>query len=257
MAPDCGSYAPRRRAVEPELPEDDNRWPEYESERLEVVLARVELHEARFMGDEAYHLVVNHLVRAASAACLLDREPEAERYIHRAASRMAEWVEAARWGRARSEAFSDLAATRGWLAVAAATLLDPGQRFVRVAGTFLRLTVGRPAGSVHNARLAAGLLTQDDAAVASSAPLCDLSDAGLGSPWRKFALALVAGDTTSMATAADRWLYEKLDATQTLDWGPYNEVPIEVSGALSLAALRGNRVVLANNRVLHGLRAAG
>ena len=241
--------------AEPEEPNE--RWPEYEPERLEVVLARVELHEARFMGDEAYHLVVNHLVRAASAACLLDREPEADRYIHRAASRMAEWVEAARWGRARCDAFSDLAATRGWLVVALANLLDPSQRFNRVAGTFLRLTADRPAGAVHNARLAAASLAHDDAVVTGSIPLLDLSDAGLGLPWRRYAVALAEHDLIAMYGAAEGWIEEKLDATQTLDWGPYNEVPIEVSGALALAALRGERVGLVSNRIHTALRAPG
>ncbi|MDP2314007.1 MAG: hypothetical protein Q8P41_13955 [Pseudomonadota bacterium] len=228
-------------------------WPDVDSERLSGVLLRVDLYENRYLAVAEYHNVVNHLVRTASAACLLDREPEALALIDRAGRRMGEWIAAVGEGRVKPGTYADFAATRGLLVLA----LAPAERHDAAhesARTFLRQTADAPAGSVHNARLAAAALVQDAAALQAAARSCELSDAGLGLPWRRFATALDAGDAVACAKSAQNWLREKMEATHTNEWGAYNEIPIEVSAALALAEQRGLGLKLTSNRILTGLR---
>ncbi len=226
-------------------------WPEYESERLAGVLLRVDLQEQRSLAAGDYAAVVNHLMRSASAACLSDREDEALRLIGRAAERTAEWVRAARAGKVRPSSFSDVALSRGWLCAAIA----PTPSVLEVAPGFLAMTGWLPAGAAHNARVVAAALVGDHPAVEASLKLCELSDAGLGSPMKKFMLAWLARDAAAMKKTLATWLQEKMDATMTHEWGAYNEVPIEVSGALALAERAGVPVPYASNRVLTRFRA--
>ncbi|MDP2307555.1 MAG: hypothetical protein Q8P18_16125 [Pseudomonadota bacterium] len=228
-------------------------WPEADHERLAGVLLRVDLYENRYLAVVEYHNVVNHLVRSASAACLLDREDEALALVDRAGRRMVEWIAAVGEGRVNPGAYADFAATRGLLALA----LAPTERralSLEAARTFLLHTAAALPGSVHNARLAAAALVEDAPALQASARACELSDAGLGLPWRRFATALDTNDAQGAAKSAHTWLREKMEATHTNEWGSYNEIPIEVSAALALAGLRGLAVKLASNRVLTAQR---
>jgi hypothetical protein len=229
-------------------------WPDVDSERLSGALLRVDLYEARYLAVGEHHNVVNLLLRSASAACLLDREDDAAALVARAGRRMQEWIAAAAEGRSKPAAYGDFSATRGMLALA---LLPPeGQEgALRAARGLLTQTAALPPGSVHNARLAAACLTDDAPALQAAARACELSDAGLGLPWKRFATALDTRDTALAAKSALAWLREKMEATHTNEWGAYNEVPIEVSGALALAELRGMPVRLATNRVLTRFRA--
>ncbi|MFZ5479134.1 MAG: hypothetical protein ACOZNI_20390 [Myxococcota bacterium] len=232
-----------------------SRWPESDDERLEAVLLRVDLHEGRYVAVREYHNVVHHLLRSASAACLLDREADALALIQRACARMAEWVELAANDRARRATFGDLAATRGLLALSLhpdAAAADGAPH--HTARALLKQTEGAPAGPVHNARIAAAALVGEWEALRASARLCELSDAGLGVPWRKLAQAIDTKDAPTIQKAAEAWLQEKMEATHTNEWGAYNEVPIEVSGALGLAELAGVPVRLHSNRVLTRFR---
>jgi hypothetical protein len=226
------------------------RWPEYEIERLAGALLRVDLYEQRYLAVGEYHNVVNHLLRSAAAACLSDQEDDAVRFILRAAFRMEEWVGAVREGKSRRESFADFACTRGWLAAA----IGGGSGAAGAARSFLELTGEAPSGPTQNARMVAAALVGDMAAVETAARGCELSDAGLGLPLRKFMLAMVAEDEPAMTRAAITWLQEKMEATMTHEWGAYNEVPIEVSGALALAARRHIRMTLDSNRVLNRYR---
>lgn len=226
-----------------------SKWPDVDDERLTATLLRVGLNEGRHLAAREYPAVVNHLLRSASAACLLDREDEALALIARAGQRMAEWTEMAGSG-LKVPGFGDLAATRGLLVLAFAP--DEARR---TAEEFLALTEGLPPGPVHNARLAAAMVVGDAAALQAAARGCELSDAGLGLPWKRLALAVDAGDAVAAGRAASMWLREKAEATTTNEWGAYNEVPIEVSAALGLAALRGVPVLLASDRVLTRFRA--
>jgi hypothetical protein len=227
------------------------RWPEFEPERLEVALLRVDLQEQRLLASGDHQGVVNHLLRSASAACLADREDDAVRFIARAAGRTMEWVRAARAAKTKPSTFADLAFTRGWLAAAIAPPAD----LAEPARNLLAMTGWQPAGSAHNARAVAAVLSGDLAAAQASLALCDLSDPGLGAPLKRFLTALLAADEPAMKKAATAWLQEKMDATMTHEWGAYNEVPIEVSGALALAGRNGSPVRLTSNRVLTELRA--
>jgi len=186
-------------------------WPDVvDGERLTGALLRVDLYEGRYLAVVEYHNVVNHLLRSASAACLL------------------------------------------------ALALAPHERrapSLEAARTFLRQTADAPPGSVHNARLAAAALLEDAPTLQAAARACELSDAGLGLPWRRFATALDTNDATGAAKSAHTWLREKMEATHTNEWGAYNEIPIEVSAALALAGARGLFVKLASNRVMTALRA--
>jgi len=226
-------------------------WPEFELERLDGLLLRADLHEQRFLAAGEYGNLVNHLMRCAAAACLSDREADGVSFVARAAVRTGEWVRAAREGRARPSSFADYALARGWLAVSIA----PTPVAMDILPGFLAMTGWQPAGAVHNARMVAGLLAGDDAAVDAASQKCDLSDAGLGAPLKRFALACVAADRAGMQKALATWLREKLDATMTHEWGAYNELPVEVSGALALAERRGTPLPLASNRVLTRFRA--
>jgi hypothetical protein len=233
-----------------------SRWPEADEERLAAVLLRVDLHEGRYVAVREYHNVVNHLLRSASAACLLDREAEAQELIVRACARMGEWIELATRDPARLAAFSDLAATRGLLALSLHPDAAAGDAAPHhTARAFLRQTENVPAGPVHNARVAAAALLGEWEAVRTSARLCELSDAGLGAPWRKLALGIDTRDVPAIQKAAEAWLQEKREATHTNEWGAYNEVPIEVSGALGLAELAGVPARLHTDRVLTRFRA--
>ncbi len=223
-------------------------WPEYELERLSGALLRVDMYEARYLAVHEHNNVVNHLLRSASAACLSDREEEASRYIARAASRMAEWVAAVAAGRVNVSSYGDFAASRGLLAIAIAS------GGVAIATVFAEQTVAAPAGSTHNARLVAAAMMGDATALEHSAKLCELSDAGLGLPWKKFALALIAENEEGMRKCLNTWVQEKMEATMTHEWGAYNEVPIEVSGALALAARAGIGFTVDSNRVLTRFR---
>ncbi|MES2643018.1 MAG: hypothetical protein V4850_26270 [Myxococcota bacterium] len=230
-------------------------WPDVvDSERLTGALLRVDLYEGRYLAVVEYHNVVNHLLRSASAACLLNREADALALVDRAGRRMVEWIDAVSEGRVKPGSYADFAATRGLLALA----LAPHERraaSLEAARTFLRQTADAPPGSVHNARLAAAALLEDAPTLQAAARACELSDAGLGLPWRRFATALDTNDATGAAKSAHTWLREKMEATHTNEWGAYNEIPIEVSAALALAGARGLFVKLASNRVMTGLRA--
>jgi hypothetical protein len=223
-------------------------WPEFEIELLQGALLRVDLYEHRYLAVGEYHNVVNHLLRSAAASCLADREADAEALVERAARRMIEWVGAARDGKVRVSSFSEFAATRGWLAVAL------GETGAAAAQAFVAMTAEIPAGPVHNARMAAALLAGDAQALHASARLAELSDAGLGLPWKRLALAVDARDELAALRALAMWIQEKMEATMTHDWGPYNEVPIEVSGAMGLAARSGLFLALDSNRVLTRFR---
>lgn len=227
------------------------RWPDFELERLETVLVRAELQEQRLMAAGDFPGVVNHLLRSASAACLADREPEGFAFVARGAVRTMEWVRAARAAKTKPSTFADLAFTRGWLAAAIA----PPPGFEETAGHVLAMTGWQPAGPAHNARAVAALLVGDHAAAELSVGRMDLADAGLGAPFKRFAAALLGADADGMLKATNTWLLEKMDATMTHEWGAYNEVPIEVSGALALAAAAGRPLLLPSNRVLTRFRA--
>jgi hypothetical protein len=229
-------------------------WPDVDNERLTGVLLRVDLYERRYLAVGEHHNVVNHLLRSASAACLLEREDEAQALIDRAGQRMVDWVRAVGSGATSAATYVDFGATRGMLAFG---LVSEPLRVAaeRAADDFLAQTTSVAPGSVHNARLAAAALLGNFPALQASARACELSDAGLGLPWRRFATAIDARDATLAARSAQAWLREKLEATHTNEWGAYNEVPIEVSGALGLAAARGLPVRLASNRVLTRYRA--
>ncbi len=226
-------------------------WPEFESERLAGMLLRVDLQEQRYLAAGEHANVVNHLLRSASAACLSDREEEGVALIERAAGRTVEWVRAAREGKARPSSFAELAFTRGWLAICVCP--PPGAE--QAAINCLAMTAWRPAGQVHNARIVAAAYLGDWATVDAAGKLCELSDAGLGVPLKRFLIALVAHDEPGMRTSILTWLQEKMDATMTHEWGAYNEVPIEVNGALALADRAGRTVPVASNRVLTRFRA--
>ena len=227
-------------------------WPEFEVERLAGALLRVDLYEQRYVTAGEYPSVVNHLLRSASAACLLDREDEALRLIARAAERTVEWVRAARESKVRPSSFTDLAFTRGWLAIA---IEPPGVGAEEAARNVVAMTGWQPAGPVHNARMVAAAFLRDWATVDGAAKLCDISDSGLGAPLRRVAGAIAAGDEAGVRKGILNWLQEKMEATMTHEWGAYNEVPIEVSGALALAERGGRAVPVASNRVLTRYRA--
>lgn len=223
-------------------------WPEFDTERLQGTLLRVDLYEQRYLAVGEYPNVLDHLLRCASAACLCDREGDAIRLLARASVRVQEWVDGVRTGRVPRGTLHDLAAARAFLAAA----LIPGAE--APARTLLDLTDADPAGAVHNARLAAALIVADRAQAERSAGLCELSDAGLGLPWKKAALAILAKDEAACSKAVFSWIDEKIEATMTHEWGAYNEVPIEVSGALALAEHAGLPVLVQSNRVLTRFR---
>ena len=54
------------------------RWPEVETERQSALLLRVDLDERRLRAAGEHAQVVNLLLRVAAAACLLNREKQAE-----------------------------------------------------------------------------------------------------------------------------------------------------------------------------------
>ncbi len=226
-------------------------WPEFDVERLEAALLRADLQEQRLLEAGDHPGVVNHLVRSASAACLVNREGDALDFVSRAAVRTMEWVRAARAAKTKPSSFADLAFSRGWLAAAIcppADMAEPG-------GHFLAMSGWQVAGPVHNARMVAALLIGDVPAAEVSIQRCDLSDSGLGVPLKRFITALVGADAEAMGKAANAWLLEKMDATMTHEWGAYNEAPIEVSGALALAERLGRPVKVVSNRVLPQFRA--
>ena len=225
-------------------------WPEFESERLAGMLLRVDLQEQRHLAAGEHANVVHHLLRSASVACLSDREEEGVALIERAAVRTVEWVRASREGKARPSSFSEPAFTRGWLAICVCP--PPGAE--EAAKNCLAMTAWQPAGQLHNARIVAAAFSGDWATVDAASKLCDLSDPGLGAPLKRFLLALVAHDEPAMRKSIVTWLQEKMDATMTHEWGAYNEVPIEVSGALALAASAGRAVPMTSNRVLTRFR---
>lgn len=227
-------------------------WPEFELERLSGALLRVDLYEQRYLAVSEYPNVVNHLLRSAAAACLSDREDDALKLIQRASRRMEEWVVAARDGKVKTSTLGDFACARGFLAVATA----PGPNAVDTARALLTLTKDAPSGSVQNARLVAATLLGDAATAEMAAKGCELSDAGLGLPLRKFVVALFAGDDAAMKKCIATWLQEKMEATMTHEWGAYNEVPVEVSGAMALAERRGRELRIDSNRVLTRFRTA-
>jgi hypothetical protein len=222
------------------------RWPEVETERQSALLLRVDLDERRLRAAGEHAQVVNLLLRVAAAACLLNREKQAEELTERAIGRLGEWLEATSPAR-----LGDVAACRGMLALSfgAPDLAD------RVARAWLALPPISPPGASANTSAAAALFLANDDAATAALRSFDLSDAGLGIPWHTFAQALLAKDAPLAQKAASRWLQEKMEATHTNEWGGYNEVPIEVSGALALAERRGLAVRLASNRVFTRFRA--
>lgn len=232
------------------------RWPDTDTERLAAVLLRVDLYEARYVAVGEFHSVVNHLLRSASAAWLLDREADGLSLVDRAARRMEEWIDAVGVGRSKAASYADFAATRGILAFALVSEARLGA-VGAAARTFLAQTADAPPGSVHNARLAAAVLVDDVDALRTSASACELSDAGLGLPWKRFAGALDTRDAALAAKSALTWLREKSEATHTNEWGAYNEVPVEVSAALALAERRGMGARVKTNRVMTRFRTDG
>jgi hypothetical protein len=229
-------------------------WPDFDTERLTGALLRVDLHEGRYLAAREYPKVVEHLMRSAAAACLLDREELANTLIQRAGERVAEWVDLAING-VRVPEFDDLAAARGFLMLALAADADqPESRAQRTARAFLAHTADAPPGPTHNARLAAALLVNDSAALVASAKAIALLDPGLGPPWRRFALALDARDPVTVVRSAEAWLRDRMESTSTNATAAYDEVPLEVSGALRLAALRGMPVRLESLQVLPRFR---
>ena len=225
-------------------------WPEFEVERLAGALLRVDLYEQRYLSLGEYPSVVNHLLRSASAACLLDREPEAVALVSRAGARTVEWVRAARENKVRATSFADLAFTRGWLAAA----IEPPAGAEEAAKNVAAMTGWQPAGLVHNARIVVAAFLGDWATVDAAARLCDITDAGLGAPLKKYAAALATADDAIASRTISAWLQEKLEATMTHEWGAYNEVPIEVSGALALAKRWSRPVECTSNRVFTRFR---
>ncbi len=226
-------------------------WPEYEIERVAGILLRVELQEQRHRETGAWAALVDHLNRAVSAACLISQEEEAEAYVLRTSEAMRQWVAAVRQGYARASYNNDFSSVRGML-----TLVLSGVPEVEsVCDEFLRQTGGLPIGPVYNARLVAQLVLRKEAGeLARTGMQCSMEDQGLGAPWRRFALAIPAGDLPAMRSSVDRWLLEKTEATQTHEWGAYNEVPIEVSGALAVAERWGTPLKVSSNRVLPRFR---
>lgn len=228
-------------------------WPYYEPERLSGLLLRVDLQERRYVSMGSWQQLIDHLVRSASVACLARQSGQANQLLNRAATRMSEWVDQIRQGVPVSLYNQDFAPVRGFLAMA---LVGPeaGIAVEAVATEFLRQTSLLPAGPVHNARLAAGLLCGKTDEVVVSLGMCSLEDAALGAPWKRFVQGVLARDVVVMEASLERWLEEKMEATQTHDWGAYNEVPIEVSGALGLAEKLDLPIYLRSNRILPRFR---
>jgi hypothetical protein len=222
-----------------------SEWPEYEPERLSGVLLRIDLQERRLLQAGAWAAVVDHLLRSASTACLASREAEAWSLFERAGRRMIEWIEQVQQGLPRSTYNNDFSAVRGLLTLILANL----PQTTEAIATFLDQTADLPPGTAHNARLAGLLLLRRHAELPMTASFCSTEDMGLGAPWKRFALAIPGEDTAVMRSAAERWILERVDATQTHEWGTYNEVPIEVSGALALAERCGVPLKLDSNRI--------
>lgn len=225
-------------------------WPEYEVERLSGVLLRVDLLERRHRQNGAWSLLVDHLIRAVSTACLCGREVEAHSYLVRAAVAMSDWVAKVRQGLPVSSYNRDFSTARGLFALS----LCPGPERDHVFQEFLQQTANAEAGPTYNARLIAILWQQRYEELAPTAALSSLEDAGLGAPWKRFAVAIPGGDPNTLKAAVDRWLHEKIEATQTHEWGPYNEVPIEISGALAVAEHCGISLKVDSNRLLPHFR---
>lgn len=225
-------------------------WPDYEIERLSGVLLRVDLQERRHQQNGAWPSLVDHLVRAVSAACLSHREAEADAYLRRAAKRMEEWIREVEAGLSATTYNMDFATARGLFAL----ILVNGPDTELLVDLFLRQSNRLPSGPVHNARLIGLLLLKRYGEIAAAASFSSLEDAGLGAPWKRFAMALPGAETTVMQASLERWLNEKMESTQTHEWGAYNEVPIEVSGALALAERCGVPVKVDSNRVLPKFR---
>lgn len=221
-------------------------WPEYETERLSGVLLRVDLQERRHQQNGAWQSLVDHLIRAVSAACLSHREAEADAYLRRAAARMEEWINLVQQGLPASTYNLDFATARGLFAM----VLVGAPGLDRLLELYLQQTASLPAGPAHNARLIALLFLRRYGELAPTAALSSIEDMGLGNPWKRFAMAVPGGDETVLRAAVDRWLHEKMEATHTHEWGAYNEVPIEVSGALAIAEHCGILLKLDSNRVL-------
>ncbi len=227
-------------------------WPDCDGERQADALLRADLYEGRYLAAGEHHKGINLLLQTAASAYLLGQEPEGDARVARAGRRMAEWVAAVQAGRTPASLFRDLAAARGLLTLA---LLGDDAIVTQTAQTFLALTATAPPGAVHNARLAAAALLGLRDAMQVAAGACELSDAGLGAPWRRFALAIEARDPAVLARHIQTWLREKEEATRTSEWGDYDDVPIEVSAALALAERSGVPVRVATNRVLPRFRA--
>lgn len=223
-------------------------WPEFDPDRLAGALMRVDLQEARYLAVGEYHNVVDLLMRAAAAACLLDREEDALVYVRRAAERMDEWTRMVDARVVQAAGYSEFAAARGLLAVALVEGPD------EIGWRFLAQTAGAGAGTVQNARVAAAVLVGDAETAIAASRLCELSDAGLGLPFKRFALALFDHDHNAIRKHLSVWLDEKAEATMTHDWGFYNEVPIEVSGAIAAAWRQGIKVRVDSYRVLPRFR---
>jgi hypothetical protein len=229
-------------------------WPEYESDRLSSQLLRVDLQEKRCLSLGAWQQLIDHLIRSAAVACLVNQEDLAQTLLCRTAQRMSEWVEQVRQGLPVSLYNQDFAPVRGMLSLALVGE-EAGPVPENIAAEFLRQTSRLPAGPVHNARLAAAILCNRLEEAQNSLSLCSLEDAALGAPWKRFIQGLIAKDAAIMQNGLERWLEEKMEATQTHDWGAYNEVPLEVTGALALSERAGFPLKLHSNRILPRYRA--
>lgn len=227
------------------------KWPEFDLERLSGALMRVDLQEARYLAVGEYHNVVDLLLRAGAAACLLDREADAMTYVERAATQTDEWTRMVDARVVQASSYREFAAARGMLALALVDAPDDA------GWRFLAQTANEGLSTVQNARLAAAILVGDADTALAAAKQCELTDAGLGLPFKRFALALFDRDHTGVRKHLQIWLEEKAEATMTHDWGAYNEVPLEVSGAMAAAARQGMRVTMDSVRILPRFRAAG
>jgi hypothetical protein len=225
-------------------------WPEFDADRLSGTLMRVDLQEARFLAVGEYHNVVDLLMRAAAAACLLDREEDGMAFVRRAAERTDEWTLMVESRVVPASTYREFAAARGMLATA---LCDAPEA---VGWRFLSQTANEGPGPAQNARLAAAILVGDADSAIQATKLCELTDAGLGVPFKRFALALFDRDHAGVRKSLSLWLEEKAEATMTHDWGAYNEVPLEVSGAIAAAWLLGVRVTMDSPRILPRFRVA-
>ena len=225
-------------------------WPDYEQERLSGLLLRVDLQERRLLVAGDWPGLVDHLIRSASVACLAREETEAKGLVWRAGQRVVEWTGQVQNGLPRSTYNHDFSLVRGVLLLQLSSTPELRQAMELVAAQ----TAGLPPGPAHNARLICLAFLGRYAELPMAAAQSSMEDTGLGPPLRRFIMAICTRDRDALRSAVDRWLREKMEATQTIAWGDYNEVPLEVSGALALAERCGCGIRVRSNRVWPAFR---